>query len=213
MPPADRDQPLAAIILAAGMSRRMGQPKSLLPLGNKPLVHHVIQTIRAGSSIAPIIIITGHRADEVAGSVECSIARFVHNPHHETAAMLSSIQLGLGALPAHTQAALIALGDQPLISRQTIASLIAEWMNKKPLAVLPAYDSHRGHPVLLDRRAFSQVIALTPDQTLKDFLNRHADEVVEITVPDPMIRFDVDTPEDYERARQIYQSLAANSAS
>ncbi|HEX8523804.1 MAG TPA: nucleotidyltransferase family protein [Tepidisphaeraceae bacterium] len=207
-----RERKIAAVVLAAGMSRRMGEPKALLPLGDQPLIQHVVQSVRAVREISSIVVVTGNRADEVAAAVECSIARFVHNDAHETAAMLSSIQIGLTAVGEGVGAAVVALGDQPLIASATIAALINTWRESDALAVRPRYQSKRGHPVVLDRRAIRDVLALGADETLKDYLAQHERDVIELDVDDPMITFDVDTPADYEQVKQQYELMAGTGA-
>jgi molybdenum cofactor cytidylyltransferase len=203
---SESDARIAAVILAAGMSRRMGTPKALLPLADKPLIHHVVQAVRAAGSVSPIIVVTGHRADAVAAAVECTTVRFVNNPHHETAAMLSSVQLGLAAAATdNADGILIALGDQPTISPKTIQALIDIWREEKPVAVLPVYDGKRGHPILISRAALPEILALEPHDTLKTFITRHADQTIQVEVDDPSIAIDVDTPEDYQRLVQSFQ--------
>ena len=111
---------VAAIILAAGMSKRMGSPKPLLPLGDKPMLAHVIDTLHASQSVSILVIVTGHAADQLQPILDQPGVISVHNPEYATGEMLSSIKVGLRALPADVEAVLIALCDQPMVREATV---------------------------------------------------------------------------------------------
>ena len=202
-----RDPAIAAVILAAGMSRRMGRPKALLPIGDKTLIRRVAESISAVSSISPLIVVTGHLQAEVIQSLAGLPITFAHNPDYDAGGMLSSIQTGLRAIPEDTDAVLIMLGDQPTIRPDTVQSLINCWQSTQPPAVVPVYHEKRGHPVVICGRSRSEILALKPDQTLKTFMTHHERDLVELSVDDPATTIDVDTPADYEKMLEQYNSL------
>ena len=198
---------IAAIVLAAGMSRRMGRPKALLPLGDKPLIHRVVQSIAETDSLTCLIVVTGHCQKKVTAALRGFDVHFVHNPNYDAGGMLSSVQAGIRAVPIDIAAVLIVLGDQPLIRPETVQSIVNAWKSSTPRLVIPAYHGQRGHPVLIDRSGRSEVLALHGDETLKTFVTRHTSDAIELSVEDPATITDVDTPEDYERLLKQLNSL------
>src|SRR5688500_14764589 len=105
------------------MSRRMGRFKPLLPFAGKPLLAHVIESVRIDASIAPVVAVTGHRAGALARILEKYSVRAAHNRAYASGGMLSSIQTGLAAVKGQADAVLIVLGDQPMVRPQTLQAL------------------------------------------------------------------------------------------
>src|SRR5690242_9158000 len=123
--PSDPSGSIAAIVLAAGMSRRMGRFKPLLPFGDRPLIWRVIQGV--SETVSNIIVVSGYHAQELEAALAGLNVQFVHNPLYEKGEMLSSVQAGVRSLPANTAAFLVVLGDQPMVEGKTIDSLINSW--------------------------------------------------------------------------------------
>jgi len=195
------DRGKAAIVLAAGMSRRMGRLKMLLPFGGKPMLARVLESLRASRHIFSITVVTGHAEQEIrAAAGEYEGVGWTYNPDHAEGGMLSSIKTGMRALPDSCDAFFLALGDQPMVRPETLDALGEAWNPETAQIVLPAYGGKRGHPVLIARRFAPEILALGEMETLRTLMSRHAERIVEIAVPDPSTVQDVDTPEDYEAA-------------
>jgi molybdenum cofactor cytidylyltransferase len=194
---------IAAIVLAAGLSRRMGRFKLLLPWGATTVLGQVVATLKA-AGVGQIIVVTGHRADEIAAEVEGSGARTVVNPDYASGEMLSSIRAGIRALipPGQQEAqdlpraALLCLGDQPQMEAVTVQRVLETagalgWNT----TVIPSYRMRAGHPILLPRGLWPEILDC-PD-TLRTVLAAHRDQTHYLDVDTPTVLADLDTPEDY----------------
>jgi molybdenum cofactor cytidylyltransferase len=194
---------ISAVILAAGESRRMGQPKLLLPWGMTTVLGQVVSTI-SKAGIPDILVVTGGARQSVeylaAELAKEFPVRTVHNPGYREGEMLSSIKVGLKALLPAAGAALIALGDQPQISGETVRRLCDAFMEREAALVVPSFKNQRGHPWLAARSFWGEILALPADATLRAFMNSHADRL-EYVPGDKSILQDLDTPEDYDRSR------------
>src|SRR5438128_1612854 len=140
---------IAAVVLAAGLSARMGRPKSLLPLGGKPLLAHVIEAIVSAGGIEPMVVVTGHAADDVEKILQSFSVHPVHNPAYASGGMLSSIQVGVAAVMGKADAFFVVLGDQPMVRPATLAAMTDAWRQNRPRVLLPTHDGKHGHPILL----------------------------------------------------------------
>ena len=194
---------LSAIILAAGLSSRMGQPKLLLPWGGTTVLGKVISTF-AAAGIKEIIVVTGggHEQIErlVADLAKDYPARTVYNPVFARGQMLSSIQAGLAALDSQPLAALIGLGDQPQVRQETVRDIAAAFVQSNSPLVIPIFQDRRGHPWLAARLLWPNIMALPASTTPRQILNTYAGQV-EYVAADESILQDLDTPEDYARQR------------
>jgi molybdenum cofactor cytidylyltransferase len=188
---------IGAIILAAGLSRRMKRFKLLLPWGDATVIERVVRTV--GDALpGEIVVVTGHRAEDVAAALRGTRARMAYNPDYAAGEMLSSVQVGLLALAADATGALVCLGDQPQMEVETVRAVLdageaAGWRR----IIIPSYEMRAGHPILLPRCAWPAVIEATT--TLKDALGPYRAEFSYVTVQTSSILADLDTPEDYER--------------
>lgn len=187
---------IAAIILAAGESKRMGQPKMLLPWGDETVLSHVISVFRK-SGVEEILVVTGGTRDEVKRLVSKLSIRTVHNSDFASGEMLSSIQCGLQALTSQTQGALIGLGDQPQVREGSVRRVCEAFLETKSSLVVPSFRMRRGHPWLVAHPLWEELLSMESPQSPRDFLNAHAAEIQYVDVDDPNILADLDTPEDY----------------
>ena len=195
-------RPVAAVMLAAGLSTRMGQPKVLLPWTRKTTIleHILMQLILA--RMDHITVVTGNRAGEVTRLATARGVETVHNPLYESGEMLSSLQTGLASLPDRIAAALVVLGDQPRIEPKVIGQLLMAYAEGQGYIVAPRFEKQRGHPILIDRRFWPEIMALPPGSAPRDVINRYPELVTHVDVNTDSVLGDVDTPDDYRRERR-----------
>ncbi len=250
---------LAAIILAAGQSKRMGQPKMVLPWGANTVLGQVIEVYgtalktdggtdfetekrieranrgtdfetekrreRANGGTdfetekriekadweaekripeTEIIIVTGGAREIVEAEAMRWAGKFavrcVHNPGYESSGMLESLQCGLAELKAEVEATLIGPGDQPQLSLSAARAVVAAFERSGARIVVPSQALRRGHPWLVRRDFWPELLALRPPQTLRDFLTAHAAEILYVETDQTVLK-DLDTPEDYRREK------------
>jgi molybdenum cofactor cytidylyltransferase len=192
---ARRPPRVAAIVLAAGMSKRMGPSNKLLEeVEGRPIVAHVVEAVLA-SKIARTVVVTGHEQARIEGALRGATARFVHNPAFAEG-MSTSLSAGVRALDDTFDGAVIVLGDMPLLRARHIDRLLDAFDPNGPQTIcVPTFGGQRGHPVLLAARHFGEVSALSGDVGARSILERHGDRVLEVPIDDEAIRVDVDTPE------------------
>ena len=190
---------ITALILAAGQSKRMGQPKMLLPWGRTTVLGQVIEVFKA-AGIEDILVVTGGAREQVEALVGAS-ARTVFNPGFEEGEMLSSIQVGLAEVKPGTEAILVGLGDQPQVQERSVRLVVEEYTQSKASLIVPSFQMRRGHPWLVTRAYWDEILNMGPDETLRNLLNRHAAEIRYVETNDPGILKDLDTPEDYLKSR------------
>lgn len=185
---------VAAIILAAGRGTRFGhEPKMLALLDGKPLVRHVAEGAVA-SMLDPVIVVTGHRAAEIDAALASLPVRKTLNPSFADG-LSTSLKAGFAALPSGAEAALVLLGDMPLIGAQLMDRLALAWIEQgSPAALVPVMSGQRGNPVVLSRKLAADIAALTGD-TGAGALLRGRKDICEWPVEDGAILQDVDTAE------------------
>jgi molybdenum cofactor cytidylyltransferase len=185
---------VAALILAAGASSRMGSNKLIEDVGGRPMVARVAASV-AASKAAPITIVTGNQADKVKNALNGIDATFAHNPDFAQG-LSTSLKTGIAALPKDIDGVLICLGDMPLVDAGTIDKLIAAFNPLEGRAiVVPVHDGRRGNPVLWGAQYLAEMRNLDGDQGARKLLDEHADDVVEVPITDESVLFDVDTPD------------------
>lgn len=188
---------IAGILLAAGRSLRMGQPKLLLPWQGVPLVRHVAQQALA-SKLDELIVVVGHRAAHVTAALHDLPLRIVHNQAFLDG-QSTSLRSGLAALPADVDAAVVLLADQPLLRPSTIDTLMDAYHQRGAAIIAPKFGGQRGNPVLFAHTLFAELAAITGDQGAREVLRTHAAEISLIDVDDIGVLLDLDTPDMYEQ--------------
>lgn len=186
-----------AMILAAGMSRRMGKTKLLLPFGKKTIIETVVQSV-VSSRVDSTLVVLGSEREKIEKKIRTYPVRSAFNPDFRIG-MLSSVLCGLKALPVETRAVVIVLGDQPSVSKQIIDRIVDEYQKTGKGIVLPVYNKERGHPVLIDMKYREEVEALSPDIGLRGTVYSHPEDILEVEVDTPSILQDIDDEADYKR--------------
>jgi molybdenum cofactor cytidylyltransferase len=187
---------VGAIILAAGASTRMGQPKQLLPVAGQPMVRRVTAAVCA-AGLAQVIVVLGARADAVAGALHGLPAETVANRDWQ-GGLSTSIRAGLRALRPEIDAALLVLADQPKLGPELLRTLVDHYRAKGGLIVAPFYQDRRGNPVLFDRALFAELEGVDGDRGGRIIIARHREHVARVDVDDPAVVSDIDTLKDYE---------------
>jgi molybdenum cofactor cytidylyltransferase len=188
-------QRVAAVVLAAGRSTRMGGPNKLLAeIGGRPLVRIAAEQA-LGSRARPVIVVTGHERTQVEGALAGLPVTLVHNPNFADG-LGSSLKTGIAAVPAEADGAVVCLGDMPNVDAALIDRLIAAFDPEKgALAVVPTIDGKRGNPVLWSRRFFPDLMAIEGDVGARHLIGQYSEALVEVPVTGSAALVDVDTPE------------------
>lgn len=194
---------ISVILLAAGESRRMGQPKLLLPWGKTTVLGQIVATF-AAADIEDILVVTGgasaHVERVVADLAKEYPVRAAYNPEYARGEMLSSIQTGFSMLGPEPKAALIGLGDQPQVLERTIRAICTAYIRTEAPLVFPSFENRRGHPWLASRSFWADILALPQSTNPRQFINNYTGRI-EYVDADASILQDLDTPEDYNRQR------------
>ena len=186
---------VAALVLAAGASRRMGGTNKLLArLDGQPLAARAVDAALASRATA-VVVVTGHQAARVRSALANRAVEFAHNPQHARG-LSRSLRTGLAALAPEIEGALICLADMPWVAPAHLDALIAAFARADRPICVPVRGRQRGNPVLWPARHFAALGALEGDVGGRGLLRRHAREVVRVPMPDAGVTRDVDTPAD-----------------
>lgn len=192
---------ISAILLAAGQSRRMGSFKQLLPFGSTTIIDSCINSLRA-TNITELIIVVGYRGEEVNEHVQAhhqdTRIKLITNSQYLTG-MTSSVQAGLRAISPQSQALLLALVDQPRVTSQTITQLTETYYQTDTTIIKPRYLGQSGHPIIMARSCWREILALSADQGLNLVTRAYQSQTHYLEVTDSGVIADIDTPDDYER--------------
>lgn len=190
---APRETAVGGVVLAAGLSSRMGSNKLLLPVDGKPMVAHIVDAFLASRTGATVVV-TGHEPDAVHAALVGRDVTFVHNPDYAEG-LAASVRYGIRAVDElGLDGAVIGLGDMPFVTSATIDKLIDAFEGGPGICV-SAYRRKRGNPVLWAARHFAALMTLEGDTGGRSLFARHADDLVEVDVDEEGVMLDVDTPE------------------
>ena len=200
--PAPRGPRIAAVVMAAGRSSRMGGANKLLAeVEGQPMVRRVVMTALS-SGAAPVFVILGHDAHRVRAALRGCKVHFVDNPAYAEG-MSTSLRQGLAALPADADGAVILLGDMPRIDQAAIDRLIAAFDPTEGRSIcVPVWNGKRGNPVLWARRYFAEMAEIAGDVGARHLIGEYADQVAEVPMPDDATLVDIDTPEALNALRR-----------
>jgi molybdenum cofactor cytidylyltransferase len=190
---------VTAMVLAAGESTRMGRNKLLLPWGDTTVIGRTIENARA-SNVSAVLVVTGHQRELIEQSAGSTEPSMIQNEDYAKG-MLTSVQAAVRRLPNNVSAALVLLGDQPMVGPDIIDKLLLAYAAGPYGLIAPTHRGRRGNPVLIDRRYFAELLALPPDAAPRLLLQRHPDDLLTVEVETDAILHDLDRPEDYERWR------------
>jgi molybdenum cofactor cytidylyltransferase len=186
---------VAALVLAAGRSTRMGAVnKMLAEIGGKPLVRIAAEQAVA-SHAQLVIVVTGHEREKVEAALKGLSVRFVHNPDYAEG-LGTSLKAGIAAVPGEADGVIVCLGDMPQVDAALINRLIAAFDPERgALVVVPSIDGRRGNPVVWSCRFFHDLMAIQGDVGARHLIGNYAEAVVEVPVAGDAALTDVDTPE------------------
>jgi molybdenum cofactor cytidylyltransferase len=187
---------ISAIILAAGESKRMGQPKQLLPFRGSTILGQIMENLLP-SQAAEIIVVLGSQAEKMIPQISREPVKIVVNPDFEQG-MSSSIKCGLSRISAAADGVMIVLGDQPLIEKETIDLLIEKHRQSERGITLPVYKGLRGHPVIFTMKYKDELMRLTGDIGGKQIVERHPSDVLEVEVDCESVVISIDAESDYQ---------------
>lgn len=186
------------LVLAAGKSSRMGKPKMDLPWGDTSILGAVVSALAKGGVNKVHIVINPLRKPKVPNNLPDVDIQWIENPDAEVEDMLSSIQAGLLSMPPQCRYAIICPGDQPTISNNTVRAIIDKASGDGDRLIFPSYHMRRGHPWMVSRDLWGNILALEKSDNVRTFIQQHQDEINYVIVDsDPPS--DIDTPEEYQR--------------
>lgn len=189
---------IAGLILAAGESSRMGRDKALLTYRGRTFLENIVETLRA-AEIERIVVVLGHHAEEIRRGANLPDVEFFLNPDYASG-QTSSLQAGLRALaPDSPEAVVLCLADHPAVSAETIRALVGAFRESGVAVVVPVLKLQRGHPVVISRTLFDELLALDPSEGANSVIRKYRDKTRLVEVEDSGILLDVDDLETYRR--------------
>ena len=190
---------IVAVVLSAGESSRMGRPKALLPIDGQTFIEKIVGALKK-SSVARVIVVLGHNADEMRRHIQHLPIEILVNPDYKLG-QLSSLQVAIRSLEkeADCDGMLVHLVDHPYVNSKLVESMIKRCEETAKLIIVPRYNGTRGHPVIFSRKLFKELLAAPMDQGAKTVVDAHRADTLEIDTEDEGITLDIDTPELYRQ--------------
>ena len=190
---------IAAVVLSAGESSRMGRPKALLPIEGETFIGRIVGSLKR-TQVGKILVVLGHNADPLAAAIGPLPVEILINPNYQLG-QLSSLQVAVRNLrpDAACDGMLVHLVDHPYIDASLVDRMIRQFYESKKDIVVPRCRGKRGHPVLFSRRLFGELLDAPMDQGAKAVVNAHGDATLEMETDEEGITVDIDTPELYRQ--------------
>lgn len=195
---------VAAVVLAAGASSRLGQPKQLVTLAGRPALAHTLDALRS-SAVGRIVLVLGHAADAITAAIDTTGVTIVRNEQYADG-QSTSVQAGVRALDDDVGAALMVVGDQPMLAPGVVNAIVRAYEETGGPFIVPVYEGEWGNPVLVARATWPLLDSLKGDTGARPILRKHMDMVLEVPV-EGSLPDDIDTPEDYERIRKRMEGV------
>jgi CTP:molybdopterin cytidylyltransferase MocA len=193
---------LHILILAAGSSKRLGQPKQLVRLGGQPALHRVVSNAVAVAGHA-VTVVAGAHVRELTYLLNQTPASMVVNRHWEEG-MGSSLRFGVTTLPPACEAVLVLLGDQVAVTKDDLRRLIGAWKGQEEVLAAAVYERHAGVPAIFPRICFPELAALRGDEGARSVSQRNQFRLVRVGMPNAAV--DLDTPEDLAALSECFHS-------
>lgn len=197
---------IAAVIIAAGYSSRMGAFKPLLPLGDQTVIDVTISLFHS-IGIHDIYVVTGYQSDLLEHHLKNKHVTCLYNANFDQG-MFSSIVTGIKALPAEVDAFFMLPADIPMVTKETLLTLLDAYASNQCKIVYPSMDMKKGHPPLISSELFSDIIKYDGTNGLKGILKKFNSTAVFVSVTDPGILMDMDTPEAYNKLKSLYEDVS-----
>jgi molybdenum cofactor cytidylyltransferase len=194
----ERNGPVAGVLLAAGISSRMGSNKMLFELNGESVLRGAARRALA-AGLSPLIVVLGHDAEKAARELDGLPCRTVVNPNYEQG-INSSLKAGVSALPAGVGSAVVMLADMPFVTPEMISSMIDRYRATEAPLVISDYEGVNAPPMLYDRSLFAELLAMTGEGCGRQVVKRHREEAEVLAWPAAALA-DLDVPEDYARMR------------
>lgn len=192
---------VGAVVLAAGLSQRMGQQKLILPWGRHTVIEQVLESLKLGG-IDLIVVVTGKSHEILTEKLSGLDVTLAYNPDYSNGSMMTSLQVGIGALSRlNATSAILALGDQPQILPDTVREVLHASQLDSDKIIVPSWQMRRGHPWVIPARFWKQILSSHKEFTMRDFLKANENLIRYVLVETPTILADLDTPEEYEQQR------------
>ncbi|MBM7622515.1 molybdenum cofactor cytidylyltransferase [Sporohalobacter salinus] len=192
---------VSAIVLAAGMSTRLGEPKQLLSIGKRTIIEEVINNLLA-TEVEEVIVVLGYQASQVKKLIAGQEVEICYNKDYKLG-QSTSLKEGLSSINDDCRAILCMLGDQPLVKKETINQLINEFEAGTELIVAPEYKGRRGNPVIFSADLKSEMLEISGDQGARELIYKYYNQIKLVEVEDQGVIFDIDTKEDYLKLLNI----------
>jgi molybdenum cofactor cytidylyltransferase len=190
---------IAAVVLSAGESSRMGRPKALLPIEGETFIGRIVGSLKR-TQVGKILVVLGHNADQLAAAIGALPVEILINPNYQLG-QLSSLQVAVRTLlpDPDCDGMLVHLVDHPYLDASLVDRMIRQFYESKKDIVVPRCRGKRGHPVLFSRRLFGELLDAPMDQGAKAVVNAHGDATLEMETDEEGITVDIDTPELYRQ--------------